>query len=103
MLKIVSIKQVRLGMFIQELKCPWMDHPFWKEAFKLVDPADLKKLQTSTIKGVAIDTSKGLDVEELAATTAPSLLVATEVLPAIVPIATPSQRSAKISAAAEHE
>lgn len=65
MLKVVSTKQVRLGMFIQELKGPWMDHPFWKKAFKLEDPADLKKLQASVIKEVVIDTSKGLDVEEL--------------------------------------
>jgi HD-GYP domain-containing protein (c-di-GMP phosphodiesterase class II) len=63
MLKVVSTKQVRLGMFIQELKGSWMDHPFWKKAFKLDDPADLKKLQESVIKEVVIDISKGLDVE----------------------------------------
>lgn len=64
MLKIVSTKQVRLGMFIQELKGAWMDHPFWKKAFKLEDVADLKKLQLSVIKEVVIDTEKGLDVED---------------------------------------
>ena len=74
MLKVISTKQVRLGMFIQELKCPWIDHPFWKEAFKLVDPADLKKLKNSAVKEIIIDTSKGLDVEELDVITAPSLL-----------------------------
>lgn len=62
MLKTVSTKQVRLGMFIQELKGSWIDHPFWKKAFKLEDPADLSKLQKSVIKEVVIDTSKGLDV-----------------------------------------
>lgn len=68
MLKVVSTKQVRLGMFIQELKGAWIDHPFWKKAFKLEDPADLKKLQASVIKEVLIDTSKGLDVAELEVT-----------------------------------
>lgn len=63
MLKVVSTKQVRLGMFIQELKGSWIDHPFWKKAFKLEDPADLKLLQASVIKEVIIDTSKGLDIE----------------------------------------
>jgi len=62
MLKIVSTKQVRLGMFIHELKGSWIDHPFWKKAFKLEDSTDLKKLQASAIKEVVIDTSKGLDV-----------------------------------------
>lgn len=51
-------------MFIQELKGSWMDHPFWKKAFKLEDPADLIKLQKSVIKEVVIDISKGLDVAE---------------------------------------
>ena len=41
MLKVVSTKQVRLGMFIQELKGAWIDHPFWQKAFKLEDPSDL--------------------------------------------------------------
>lgn len=64
MLKTVSTKQVRLGMFIQELKGAWIDHPFWKKAFKLEDAADLTKLQKSVIKEVVIDVCKGLDVAE---------------------------------------
>nr|WP_294839644.1 HD-GYP domain-containing protein [uncultured Methylotenera sp.] len=62
MLKVVSTKQVRLGMFIHELKGAWMDHPFWKNAFKLTDASDLKKLQASRVQEVVIDTDKGLDV-----------------------------------------
>ncbi len=73
MLKIISTKQVRLGMFIQELKGAWIDHPFWKKAFKLEDLADLKSLQTSVIKQVVIDTSKGLDVEDTPST--PEILI----------------------------
>lgn len=63
MLKTVSTHEVRLGMFIQELKGPWIDHPFWKKAFKLEALADLIKLQASAVQ-VVIDTSKGLDVAE---------------------------------------
>ncbi|MES1988082.1 MAG: DUF3391 domain-containing protein, partial [Pseudomonadota bacterium] len=65
MLKVVSTEQVRLGMFIQELKGAWIDHPFWKKAFKLDDVADLIKLQASIVKEVVIDVSKGLDIEDL--------------------------------------
>jgi putative nucleotidyltransferase with HDIG domain len=75
MLKIVSTKQVRLGMFIQELKGSWIDHPFWKKAFKLEDPSDLAKLQASVIKEVVIDISKGLDVEDEPQETAASYSV----------------------------
>ncbi|MGV3582803.1 MAG: HD-GYP domain-containing protein [Methylophilus sp.] len=61
MLKTVPVKQVRLGMFIHELKGAWMDHPFWKSKFLLEDGSDLKKLQQSLIKHVVIDVAKGLD------------------------------------------
>ncbi|MFM9834573.1 MAG: HD-GYP domain-containing protein [Methylophilaceae bacterium] len=62
MLKTIATNQVRKGMFIHSLKGAWIDHPFWKQAFKLTDADDLKKLQDSVIKQVVIDTSKGLDV-----------------------------------------
>ncbi|MDI1298499.1 HD-GYP domain-containing protein [Methylotenera sp.] len=98
MLKVVSTKQVRLGMFIQELKGAWIDHPFWKKAFKLEDPSDLKKLQASVIKEVVIDTSKGLDVEELnevvASVTSMVVDVTVEVLDIPIPLPKPKQISA---------
>jgi putative nucleotidyltransferase with HDIG domain len=64
MLKVISTKQVRKGMFIHELKGSWIEHPFWHKAFVLENATDLKKLQASSVKEVVIDTSKGLDVLE---------------------------------------
>ena len=49
-------------MFVDELCGSWMDHPFWKSAFKLSVASDLKSLQESEIHEVWIDTLKGLDV-----------------------------------------
>lgn len=63
MLKKINVKDVKLGMYLQELCGSWMDHPFWKKSFELVDPKDLKTLQECGIMEVWIDTSKGLDVE----------------------------------------
>jgi len=100
MLKVVSTKQVRLGMFIQELKGSWIDHPFWKKAFKLEDPSDLKKLQASVIKEIIIDTSKGLDIAEL------DVIIETPAIqdsPEIIPIPKPIQQTVQITAVAEHE
>ncbi len=54
-----------MGMYIHELKGPWMEHPFWRTKFVLKDPADLQKLQLSTLKEVVIDISLGLDVREV--------------------------------------
>lgn len=62
MLKTIAIKEVRLGMYIQELKGPWMDHPFWRSKFVLNDPVDLQKLRASHLQQVVIDISQGLDV-----------------------------------------
>lgn len=72
MLKVISTQQVRKGMFIHELKGAWIDHPFWHKAFVLQDASDLNKLQSSSIKQVVIDTSKGLDVLEAEPITASS-------------------------------
>lgn len=99
MLKVVSTKQVRLGMFIQELRGAWMDHPFWKKAFKLEDPSDLKKLQASVIKEVVIDVSKGLDIEELNDTVESSAPLAVEspVESVATPISSPKPKQISIA------
>lgn len=62
MLKTIATHQVVLGMHIHALKGAWVDHPFWKTKFVLDDIQDLKKLQSSIIKEVVIDTAKGLDL-----------------------------------------
>ena len=62
MLKRITIQEVRLGMYIQELGGPWIDHPFWRKSFTLEKPEDLKMLRSGSIGEVVIDTSKGLDV-----------------------------------------
>jgi putative nucleotidyltransferase with HDIG domain len=71
MLKVISTKQVRIGMFIHELKGAWIDHPFWHKAFVLQNQADLNKLQASSVKEVVINTAKGLDVLEAEKVPAP--------------------------------
>jgi len=63
MRKKIPVKNIRLGMYIQELCGSWMDHPFWKKSFLLESSEDLNTLQTCGIQEVWIDTSKGIDVE----------------------------------------
>lgn len=93
MLKVVFTRQVCLGMYIHELKGAWIDNPFWKKSFKLENSADLKKLYACGVKEVIIDTSKGLDVADLAAHID---LIAID---AIKPAKSPS----RISAVEEHD
>ncbi|BCK87329.1 cyclic di-GMP phosphodiesterase [Sideroxyarcus emersonii] len=63
MLKKIHVRDIRSGMFINEICGSWMEHPFWKKSFLLSAPEDLKTLQTCGIQEVWIDTEKGLDVE----------------------------------------
>lgn len=62
MLKRIPVDQVCLGMYVQELCGPWLDHPFWKTRFVIRDAAELAKLQGSKVTEIWIDASKGQDV-----------------------------------------
>ena len=66
MLKKISVHDLKLGMYLQEISGSWMDHPFWKKSFELTDPKDLKTLTECGIHEVWIDTEKGLDIESIA-------------------------------------
>lgn len=58
MLKIITTKELRIGMFVQQMQGAWFDHPFWRRSFLLSDPEDLSKLLASNIESVQIDTEK---------------------------------------------
>jgi putative nucleotidyltransferase with HDIG domain len=62
MLKRIGTDQLRLGMYVQEILGPWMNHPFWRGSFKLDQQDDLKTLRNSKIDQVLIDTAKGYDI-----------------------------------------
>ena len=62
MRKKISIDQLRLGMFVDELCGSWMDHPFWNKKFLLNNATALAKIVASPVREAWIDTSKGLDV-----------------------------------------
>ena len=64
MIKRISVRQLRLGMFLECFCGSWMEHPFWRSRFKLEDPADLARILHSPIQEVWIDTAKGLDVAQ---------------------------------------
>ncbi len=63
MLKKIKVKDLKLGMYLQEICGSWMDHPFWKKSFELTEAQDLKTLAECGISEAWIDTDKGLDTE----------------------------------------
>lgn len=62
MLKKISPRYARLGMFICSLEGNWLQHPFWRNQFLLTEQSDLTALQHSGVTAVWIDCAKGVDV-----------------------------------------
>lgn len=62
MIKKISISDLTLGIYIHDLNCGWMDHPFARSRFKINSNKTLAKIQSLSIKTVYIDTNKGLDI-----------------------------------------
>jgi HD-GYP domain-containing protein (c-di-GMP phosphodiesterase class II) len=64
MLKKVDASQLRIGMFIHDLDCGWMEHPFVRNRFVLTKPEEIQKILSAGIRGVTIDCARGLDVQD---------------------------------------
>jgi HD-GYP domain-containing protein (c-di-GMP phosphodiesterase class II) len=64
MLKKVDSSQLKVGMFIHDLDCGWMEHPFVRNRFLLTTEEEIMKIRSARIRGVVIDCSKGFDVDE---------------------------------------
>ncbi len=66
----IPVNQLRTGMYVHDINCGWMDHPFVASHFPIKDLATLKKIASLGIREVYIDVSRGHDVEQGAPTQA---------------------------------
>ncbi|QOY93172.1 HD-GYP domain-containing protein [Massilia sp. UMI-21] len=64
MLKKVEPAALKVGMFIHDLDCGWMDHPFVRNRFLLRSEDEIDKIRNARIRAVVIDSSKGLDLDD---------------------------------------
>ena len=64
MLKKVDSAQLRVGMYIHDLDCGWMDHPFLRNRFAITSDDEIRKILASGIRSVTIDCTRGLDVTD---------------------------------------
>jgi len=62
MIKKIRIEQLRPGMFIHDLNCRWLDHPFLKNRFYIRDERSIRKIAEYGIREIYIDTDRGIDV-----------------------------------------
>ena len=93
MLKTIDAAQLRVGMFIHEFECSWLDHPFLNSRFLVSEAGQLERIRAAGISRVTIDCARGMD-----ALTAPNLdeaAAATEA--AMRAIATAPVRSRRVS------
>ncbi len=64
MLKKIDASQLTLGMYIHDLSCDWMTHPFVRNRFVLSKDEEIQKIRDAGIHDVVIDSSRGLDVQD---------------------------------------
>lgn len=64
MIKQIRTDQLKPGMYIHDLNCGWLDHPFISNAFHVRDQATVDKIYDLGIREIYIDTVKGADVWE---------------------------------------
>lgn len=62
MIKQIVVEQLKPGMYIHDLNCGWLDHPFLTNAFHVPDQATVDKIIGLGIREIYIDTVKGADV-----------------------------------------
>jgi HD-GYP domain-containing protein (c-di-GMP phosphodiesterase class II) len=61
MIKKIAIEQLKIGMYVHDLNCDWLDHGFIRNHFLLKKEADFARIQQLSIRDLYIDTDKGLD------------------------------------------
>src|SRR5574343_1019862 len=62
MIKQIHSEQLKPGMYIHDLNCGWLDHPFMSNAFYVRDQATVDKIIALGIRELYIDTVRGADV-----------------------------------------
>jgi len=64
MIKKIAVKDLKVGMYIHDLDCSWMRHPFLLNHFAIENESILHKLTSLNLKSIYIDTKKGSDLED---------------------------------------
>ncbi|OHX12306.1 HD-GYP domain-containing protein [Chromobacterium sphagni] len=62
MIKCIDVSDLKVGMYIHDLNCDWMSHPFLVNRFLVGNEGEIEKIVDAGIHEVYIDTRKGLDL-----------------------------------------
>src|SRR4051812_3942375 len=64
MIKKIGIGQLKVGMFVHDLCCDWMNHPFMRSRLLISSEAEISRIIDAGIHELYIDTDKGLDATD---------------------------------------
>lgn len=62
-IKLIKIEDLRPGMYVQDVNCSWMDHPFVANHFLVKDAKRISEITALGVRELYIDTGRGDDVE----------------------------------------
>ncbi|MEI8571888.1 HD-GYP domain-containing protein [Methylomonas sp. LW13] len=64
MIKKIDVADLKPKMFIHDINCPWINHPFLRNSFLIESAQDIEKIAAYGICQVYIDTTLGPDMPE---------------------------------------
>lgn len=64
MIKRIDSRQLQIGMYVHDLDCGWMEHPFLRNRFAVSDPQIIQRIHAAGVRQLYIDTDRGKDVAE---------------------------------------
>ncbi|WP_026603230.1 HD-GYP domain-containing protein [Methylomonas sp. 11b] len=64
MIKKIDVADLKPKMFIHDINCPWINHPFLRNSFLIESAQDIEKIAAYGIRQVYIDTALGPDMPE---------------------------------------
>ena len=50
MLKRIKVSQLQVGMYVHDLDCGWLEHPFFRSRFMIIDNTMIEKIKVVKIQ-----------------------------------------------------
>ncbi|TAK91706.1 MAG: HD-GYP domain-containing protein [Burkholderiaceae bacterium] len=63
-IKSIPVSKLKPGMYVHDLNCDWLSHPFIRNRFPVRSEAEIQQIVEAGVKELYIDTSKGDDVRD---------------------------------------
>jgi putative nucleotidyltransferase with HDIG domain len=86
MLKKIRVTQLKPGMYVHDMDCGWMEHPFLTDSFKVSNDKDIERMIGHGIRELYIDPAKGFDVDDSPTQAEAESVVSRQIAAVVAPI-----------------